>query len=97
MTGPNVPGDGEEAAVPPENSTTGAADSDESRQVDHMSGDQHSDSSGQSIHINIEFHSQRERSTWWTRLRRRGVVVAGAVIIGAVVTVLEFLGWNPWS
>jgi len=41
---------------------------------------------------------------WWARLRKRGMVVAFAIIIGAIFTVVGtvvgvciWIGWTPWS
>jgi hypothetical protein len=47
---------------------------------------------------------QRADGSWWARLRKRGMVVAFATIIGgiasvagAIVAALAWIGWTPWS
>ncbi len=47
---------------------------------------------------------QPAKEGWWARLRKRGMVVAFATIIGAIaavagtaVAVLAWIGWTPWS
>ena len=35
--------------------------------------------------------------TWWTRWRKRGVVITLAAVVAAMVAVAQWLGWTPWS
>jgi hypothetical protein len=39
---------------------------------------------------------QPAKEGWWARLRKRGMVVAFATIIGGVA-VFAWIGWTPWS
>ncbi len=40
---------------------------------------------------------QPAKEGWWARLRKRGMVVAFATIIGGVAAVFAWIGWTPWS
>lgn len=38
-----------------------------------------------------------EKEGWWARLRKRGILVAIATVVAAVVAVFTWIGWTPWS
>jgi hypothetical protein len=53
---------------------------------------------------NIDAKEQPAKEGWWTRLRKRGMVVAVATIIGGIAAVVgtavalcAWIGWMPWS
>lgn len=35
------------------------------------------------------------RESWWARLRKRGLVVALATIVGAIAAICAWVGWTP--
>ena len=39
---------------------------------------------------------EQPAESWWAGLRKRGMVVAFATIIGTVVAVFAWIGWTPW-
>jgi hypothetical protein len=44
---------------------------------------------------------QPAKESWWAGLRKRGIVVAFATIIGGIaavaVAMCAWIGWTPWS
>jgi hypothetical protein len=40
---------------------------------------------------------QAAKEGWWTRLRKRGVLVAIFTIVAGVIAVFTWIGWTPWS
>ena len=42
-------------------------------------------------------NEQPKQGGWWTRLRKRGVLVAFMTIVAGVVTVFTWIGWKPWE
>ena len=39
----------------------------------------------------------RPRDTWFTRLRKRGILVAAATVVAGATALATWLGWTPWS
>lgn len=40
---------------------------------------------------------QPVKEGWWTRWRKRGVLVALCTIVSAVIAVFTWIGWTPWD
>lgn len=64
----------------------------------------HNTVTGQDTTTGAVGNQESKHENWWTRLRKRGVLVAfftvvGGIagIVGAVAAVLTLLGWTPWS
>ncbi len=43
-----------------------------------------------------DFDSESEDTPWWTRWRKRGLIIGAATIAAAIATVSTWLGWTPW-
>jgi hypothetical protein len=46
---------------------------------------------------NTDTKEQPAKEGWWARLRKRGMVVAFATIIGTVVAAFTWISWTPWN
>lgn len=46
--------------------------------------------------VNVDGSSPGEES-WWTRWRKRGLLIGLATVVSAVAGVATWLGWTPWS
>jgi hypothetical protein len=44
----------------------------------------------------VDGSEQAAPENWWTRLRKRGVVVAFATVVGGAAGVFAWIGWTPW-
>lgn len=58
---------------------------------------EHSSATGWGSSKGSAVGANRPPDRWWSRLRKRGLLVALATNVAAVVATLQWLGWTPWS
>jgi hypothetical protein len=40
---------------------------------------------------------QVTKEGWWTRWRKRGLIIGLSAVVAAVVALLQLVGWVPWK
>lgn len=104
-SGPNVSAPSAQSAVLASNNSTAVGSQTASGENSTVVGTQaaHGDNTTITGRDNTPLTSEPQREGWWTRLRKRGVLVAfftviGGIagVVGAIVAVLSWIGWVPW-